>query len=96
MLAYTVDVVGSVPSSLITITATLTTITAKQNSRRSDEIRLPCLKFSEKVSSFFINGNTHTLFIIRRNSRARDTAQPLEARTHKQISKEIIPVQWHV
>lgn len=31
MLAYTVDVVGSFPSSLTAITATLTTITAKQN-----------------------------------------------------------------
>lgn len=27
---------------------------------------------------------------------ARDIAQPLEAKTHKQISKEIIPIQWHV
>lgn len=88
MLACTADVVGSFPSSLIAITAALTTITAKQNWRRSDEIRLPCLKFSKKVSSFFINGNTHTLFIIRRNNRARDIAQPLEAKTHKQIAKK--------
>lgn len=38
----------------------------------------------------------HILSIIIRNSMARDIAQPLEAKTHKQISKEIIPIQWPV